>query len=147
MSREAHCSCSSGPLLKPSPYESWFQQYVVFARLSGEPCMTLCNLTYTVGTAEKGTERLVPFYFFQRKRKIKPASCLVSYLEFHRLPFGCSLCNLSRHLQENHNRIIFLHTEGTIEAATLKTEARASLQLLPACEMPARTQKLGPNKR
>lgn len=75
-------------------------------------------------------QKLVLFHFDREtERKIKPASLLVSHLEFHRLPSGCSLCNLSRHLQENRNMIIFPHREGTTEAANLKTEARAWSQL------------------
>ena len=84
-----------------------------------------------MGAAEKGTQKPVFLYFGGgTERKIKPASVLASHLEFHTPPSGCSLCNLSKHLQENHNKIIFPHREGTTEAANLKTEARAWSQLL-----------------
>lgn len=84
-----------------------------------------------MGAAKKGTQKPVVFFlFWGRNRKIKPASVLASHLEFHTPPSGCSLCSLSKHLQENHNKIIFPHREGTTEAANLKTEARAWSQLL-----------------
>lgn len=58
------------------------------------------------------------------KRKLKVPSWLVTHLESHRLPSGCSLCNPSRHLQENRNRTVFPHREGTIEAANLRAEEK-----------------------
>lgn len=98
--------------------------------------MYLC----TIRTSERDTQRPVLFYFMGERKRI-PANVLVSHLEFHRPPFGCSLCNLSRHLQENHSRIISPHREGTTEAANLQIEARAWSQLLPTWELPPRTQQ------
>lgn len=46
----------------------------------------------------------------------------LSYLEFHKQPFGCFPCNPSRHLPESHNRTGCPHREGTTEAASLKNK-------------------------
>lgn len=83
----------------------------------------------------------VCFFFGGRDRKINPAPPLVSHLGFHRRPSGCSLCNLSRRLRENHNRIIFPRTGGTTEAASLETEAEARSEVPPGCAVPPRAQQ------
>ena len=84
------------------------------------------------GSSTEGLRNQCAFFNLggETERKINPANFLASHLEFHRLPSGCSLCNLSRHLQENHSKIISPHREGTTEAANLQTEARAWSQLL-----------------
>lgn len=46
----------------------------------------------------------------------------LSYLEFHKQPFGCFPYNPSRHLPESHNRTGCHHREGTTEAASLKNK-------------------------
>lgn len=77
------------------------------------------------GAAEKGIQGPVLFHSSRVvQRKMKVPSCLVTHLESHRLPSGCSLCNPSRHPQESRNRTVFPHREGTIEAANLRAEEK-----------------------
>lgn len=75
--------------------------------------------------------------------KIKPATLLVSHLGFHRPPFGCSLCNLSKHLQGNHNRIISPHREGTTEAASRSDSWSTCTAPPPWCPRPLRPLRPG----